>query len=93
MNVQDNLVKMMLVMLGLSVLIAIVVAVLPDKKAMARGWQDAFANMSHSIKAPLLPGSQWHKQWSSGELRKGRVQVSYNNPQVRSTLNVPWARN
>ena len=86
-NGQDNLVRMMLVMLGLSVLIAIVVVCLPGKGDMKRSWKDALASMSHTVKLPTS------KQWSASQLQKGRHQVSYSNPQVRKTLNIPWAKN
>lgn len=86
-NGQENLVKMMLVMFGLAVLVAIVVACLPAKGDLGRGWKDAMASMTRSV--PLPSG----KNWTSAQLQKGRHSVSYNNPQVRKTLNIPWARN
>lgn len=85
-NTQDNLTKLMLVALGLTVVIAIVVACLPAKSNFGQGWQQAFASMTHQMRLP-------HKQWSASELQKGRHQVSYQNPQVRRTLNIPWASN
>ena len=96
----ENLMRFGFVMFGLVVLVAVVVACLPSGTSFGHGWRQAFTSMTASLRTSIKGSieSLAHKQIASATQTyatphmSGRY-VSYNDPQVRSTLNIPWARN
>lgn len=77
--IRDSFVNLTLTFIGLTTLIAIVVVCLPMKDRSTFGRMFATdAKTSHC------------KEWTSSELMRGRHLVSYNNPMVRKTLDIPW---
>jgi hypothetical protein len=81
---RENLMRLLLIGFGLAVVIAVVVACLPNRAAFGSKMNQSLASWQR-----LMPA----KNWSSAELRHGRQHISYHNPMVRSTLSLPWASN
>lgn len=86
-SVLDGLINLVLVAVGLTVLVAIVIVCLPKKGSLAKGWQQAWAQMTKKVDS--------RKEWNLAqeklpEVNVSRPTVSYNDPGVRRTINVPW---
>jgi len=84
----ENLLRLALITLGLVVVIFMVVICLPARSSAGMGWRGALASLTQGFRGFSPASLVSSKQFS------GRVSyVSYNDPRVRRTLDLPWAKN
>ena len=84
----DSLINLVLVAIALTVLVAVVVVCLPGKGSLATGWKQAWHQMTAQMgakKETVLVDTKLP------EMQLG-YKVSYNDPRVQRTLNIPWAQ-
>jgi len=96
----DALVNLMLIAVGLTVVIVMVAVCLPKDGNLARGWKQGWAQMNKQVKT--MTSAMTHKAENKATEQilthtklptleqTGRAMVSYNDPRVMRTMDVPW---
>ena len=79
--------RMGLITFGLVVIVAVAVVCLPGHSSFGHGWKQAFTSLTKGFRGTQTTLSKLGGSGISDHY------ISYNDPRVRSTMDIPWARN
>jgi len=84
----DNLVRMVLIAIALTVLLGVIFFCMPGRTGLMSDLRGILHRARMELSAAPARATQALTRSAQSEI----MRVSYNDPRIRSTLHLPWAR-